>query len=128
MVRLANVEIIAAMVLISLAIVGVTYLISDLLYGPTAAVTITVAVFVAISVLWWGVPLARGRRSSALPSADVHPHPNGRSRDVRTNLHQVAELVDQPHTPTARYPRGWLDSTNQMSKHEVTSIRDLAHH
>lgn len=59
MVRLANIEMIVAMVLISVSIVGTSYLISSLVFDERWAFSISAAGFVVISLLWWAVPLAR---------------------------------------------------------------------
>lgn len=57
--RVANIEALAALVLISLAVAGTVFLITDLLFTTSAAVAVAVTMWVLVSVLWWGVPLAR---------------------------------------------------------------------
>ena len=57
--RVANVEALTALVLISLAVAGTVFLITDLLFTTDAAVAVAATMWVLVSVLWWGVPLAR---------------------------------------------------------------------
>ena len=59
MMRTANVEAISALVLISLAIAGTVFLITDLMFSSGAAAAVSAAIWLATSALWWGVPLAR---------------------------------------------------------------------
>lgn len=59
MIKAANVEVIAALVLISLSIAGVVFLISDLMFSTPIAVVVGVAVLFVSVVIWWGYPLAR---------------------------------------------------------------------
>lgn len=59
MLRIANVEAIAALVLISLAVAGTVFLITDLMFSSTLATIVSALVWVATGALWWGVPLTR---------------------------------------------------------------------
>lgn len=59
MMRVANTEAIVALVLVSLAIAGAVFLITDLLFTTVAAVAVAVALWVVTSLVWWGVPLSR---------------------------------------------------------------------
>jgi hypothetical protein len=59
MLRLANVEAIAALVLISIAVAGTVFLITDLMFSSTAATIVSTLVWVATGAIWWGVPLTR---------------------------------------------------------------------
>jgi predicted membrane channel-forming protein YqfA (hemolysin III family) len=59
MLRIANVEAIAALVLISIAVAGTVFLITDLMFSSTLATVVSALVWVATGVLWWGVPLTR---------------------------------------------------------------------
>jgi cation transport ATPase len=59
MMRAANIESIAALVLISLSISGSVFLITDLLFDTTAAIAVAAALWCSVALLWWGFPLAR---------------------------------------------------------------------
>jgi CDP-diglyceride synthetase len=59
MLRLANVEMIAAMTLMSVAITGVVFLICDVLFRSSVALLVCVPLLTFISTLWWAVPLRR---------------------------------------------------------------------
>lgn len=59
MLRLANVEMIAAMMLMSMAITGVVFLICDLLFSTTLALLVCAPLLAFISTIWWLVPLRR---------------------------------------------------------------------
>jgi amino acid transporter len=59
MMRVANTEAIVALVLVSLAIAGAVFLITDLLFTTVAAVAVAAALWVVTSLVWWGVPLSR---------------------------------------------------------------------
>jgi hypothetical protein len=59
MIKAANVEVIAALVLISLSIAGVVFLISDLMFSTPVALVAGVAVWLIAAALWWGFPLGR---------------------------------------------------------------------
>jgi Family of unknown function (DUF6328) len=59
MLRLANREMIAAMVLMSLSISGVAFLITDLLFSSAAATTVGAVLLLTMTTLWWLVPLRR---------------------------------------------------------------------
>jgi hypothetical protein len=64
MMRWANVEAIAALVLISLSISGTLFLITDLLFSTTAAVVVAAVAWTFASALWWGLPLARANEDA----------------------------------------------------------------
>jgi hypothetical protein len=57
--RIANVEAIVALVLISLSLVGAVFLITDRLFTTTWAVVAAATFGLAASALWWAVPLGR---------------------------------------------------------------------
>jgi predicted membrane channel-forming protein YqfA (hemolysin III family) len=59
MLKLANTEMIVAMVLMSLSISGVVFLITDLLFSSLAASLVSLTLVSSISALWWLVPLRR---------------------------------------------------------------------
>ena len=59
MIRVANVEVIAALVLISLSLAGTLLLITDLLFPVGVAIVAAVVTFVVLSLLWWAFPIAR---------------------------------------------------------------------
>jgi arginine exporter protein ArgO len=59
MLKWANVEMIAAMILMSLSISGVVFLITDLLFSVLAASVVGFVLVLLISCLWWLVPLRR---------------------------------------------------------------------
>lgn len=59
MIEVANTEAIVALVLVSLAIAGAVFLITDLLFTTVAAVAVAAALWVVTSLVWWGVPLSR---------------------------------------------------------------------
>lgn len=62
MVRIANVEAIVAMALMSAATAGSLYLVGRLSFGVSWGVAIAVGLLVLSLVVWWGVPLARRRQ------------------------------------------------------------------
>ena len=57
--RTANVEAIAALVLISASIAGAVFLITDLLFSTLLATVTAVAIWLLASALWWILPLSR---------------------------------------------------------------------
>jgi uncharacterized membrane protein YphA (DoxX/SURF4 family) len=59
MMRFANVEVIAAMAMVSLSITGCVFLIADLLLPLVAAIVVSVALLAVTTVLWWGLPILR---------------------------------------------------------------------
>ena len=59
MLRTANRLAIGGLVLLTFALVGVVYLVTDLLFHPAAAVTVTAAVGVFFGWFWYGLPLWR---------------------------------------------------------------------
>jgi len=59
LIRAANVEVIAALFLISLSLAGTLLLITDLLFPVGIAVAAAVVTFVMSSLLWWAFPVAR---------------------------------------------------------------------
>jgi cation transport ATPase len=60
MMRAANREALTALVLISFAIAGTIYLITDVMFDTAAAVVASGSVWLVAAVLWWGYPLTRG--------------------------------------------------------------------
>jgi hypothetical protein len=62
LIRAANIEVIAALFLISLSLAGTLLLITDLLFPVGIAVAAAVATFVVSSMLWWAFPVARRAR------------------------------------------------------------------
>jgi hypothetical protein len=65
MIRSANVEVMAALVLISFSVAGIVFLISDLMFNTEIAVVVSALIWVASSALWWGYPLARRQRRAS---------------------------------------------------------------
>lgn len=63
MLRLANLEALVAMVLLSFSLSGVAYLIGSIVYSRTVAVCVALPLWMLTLVVWWLVPLARRRRS-----------------------------------------------------------------
>ena len=59
MMRAANVEAIAALVLMSLSIAGTVFLITDLMFSPGLALAAGATIWLVASALWWGVPVTR---------------------------------------------------------------------
>jgi hypothetical protein len=64
MIRSANVEVIAALVLISCSVAGIVFLISDVMFTTEFAVAASALIWIASSLLWWGYPLARRRHDT----------------------------------------------------------------
>jgi predicted membrane channel-forming protein YqfA (hemolysin III family) len=50
---------IAGMIFLTLALVGVAFLVTDLLFHATAAALVTAAVAAFFAWFWWGLPLTR---------------------------------------------------------------------
>jgi hypothetical protein len=63
MLRKANREAIAGTVASSLALTGVFYLVTDLLFGTTEAIVAAAAFFVFAAWRWWSLALLRALRS-----------------------------------------------------------------
>ena len=59
MIRAANVEVIAALVLISLSLAGTVFLITDLMFPTGFATVAGIVTLVVATGLWWGFPLTR---------------------------------------------------------------------
>jgi predicted membrane channel-forming protein YqfA (hemolysin III family) len=59
MLATANRLSIGGMVFLTLALVGASYLVADLLFHATAAVVVTAAVAGFFAWFWWGLPLLR---------------------------------------------------------------------
>jgi hypothetical protein len=57
--RVANVEAIASLVMISLSIAGTLFLITDLVFSTPAAIAVSATAWTLASMLWWGLPLLR---------------------------------------------------------------------
>lgn len=72
MMRVANTEAIAALVLISLAIAGTVFLITDLLFTTVAAGVVAATLWLATGLVWWGVPLSR-RAGDDVAAEHVQP-------------------------------------------------------
>ena len=66
MMRAANVEAIAALGLLSIAMSTSVFLITDVLYDRWASYGASIGLFVVACVLWWGHPLSRHRRKAGL--------------------------------------------------------------
>jgi predicted membrane channel-forming protein YqfA (hemolysin III family) len=62
MLRTANRLAIGGMIFLSLALVGATFLVTDLLFHPAAAAGVTAAVAIFFAWFWWGLPLSRKLR------------------------------------------------------------------
>ncbi len=82
MMRAANVEAIAALALLSAAMSGSVFLITDILYGRWAAYTASSALFVVACALWWGHPLSRNGCRETSPRRMVTRRKWQRSREV----------------------------------------------
>lgn len=67
MIRLANVEAIAALVLVSLSVAGTVLLISDLLLPTWSAALVSGSLWLFATVLWWAFPLVRRRADDGEP-------------------------------------------------------------
>jgi len=65
MLRLANVEVIVALILVSLSIAGALLLITDLMFSRSVAWLVAVVAWLVANVLWWGFPLARSARDES---------------------------------------------------------------
>ena len=63
-VQVSNVLAIVGLTFLALAVVGVVWLITDVLYGGKTVVTFTVLIAVAFSVLWYVIPFWLRRTSS----------------------------------------------------------------
>lgn len=74
MMRIANIETITALVLISLAVAGTIFLITDVMYSTEAAVAVGAAIWLCTGALWWGLPLRRTWRDRvpAMPTGADH--------------------------------------------------------
>ncbi len=59
LIRAANVEMIAALVLVSFSLAGTLLLISDLIVPTSVAVVVAAITLAATGLLWWGFPIAR---------------------------------------------------------------------
>jgi hypothetical protein len=59
LIRAANIEMIAALVLISLSLAGTLLLITDLMFPVGIAIAAAVVTLVISSMLWWAFPIAR---------------------------------------------------------------------
>jgi hypothetical protein len=55
--ELGNVLTIAGLIFLVPAMVGVVFVISDFLYGPTAAIIVTALMALSFSLLWFALPL-----------------------------------------------------------------------
>jgi predicted membrane channel-forming protein YqfA (hemolysin III family) len=62
MLRTANRLSIAGMVFLSLALIGAAFLVTDLIFHPTAAAVVTAAVAILFAWFWWALPLSRKLR------------------------------------------------------------------
>jgi predicted membrane channel-forming protein YqfA (hemolysin III family) len=62
MLQTANRLSIAGMAFLSLALVGAAFLVTDLVYHPTAAAIVTAAVTLFFAWFWWALPLTRKLR------------------------------------------------------------------
>lgn len=100
MIRLANVEVLGAMALISLAIAGVVYLVTDLVIGEVAAASTATGLWIVNATVWWAIPLARrfgadqGTPAAASPGGDVEQLARAGQLQEATHLRTDA---DQGH-------------------------------
>jgi predicted membrane channel-forming protein YqfA (hemolysin III family) len=62
MLRTSNRLAIGGMVFLSLALVGASFLVTDLLFHPAAAAVVTAAVAIFFAWFWWVLPLSRKLR------------------------------------------------------------------
>lgn len=67
MMRVANIEALTALIMISLAVAGTVFLITDLMFSTEAASTVAATMWALICVLWWAVPLARRMSEARAP-------------------------------------------------------------
>jgi Family of unknown function (DUF6328) len=65
MMRIANIEALTALIVISLAVAGTVFLITDLMFSTVAAAVVATSMWLMICVLWWVVPLTRRLREAA---------------------------------------------------------------
>ena len=63
MIRAANVEVMAALVLVSLSLAGTLLLITDLIFPVGVAIAVAIVTMVVTSLLWWAFPIARRLRA-----------------------------------------------------------------
>ena len=59
---LANKLTIAGLAFLAIAMSGVVFLITDLLYGPTATIVVGALTVLAFAVMWYALPIARRMR------------------------------------------------------------------
>lgn len=57
MLRIANIEAIGALVVISVSVAGTVFLITDVMFETHAAAIVSVVIWVLAAGTWWGVPL-----------------------------------------------------------------------
>jgi hypothetical protein len=62
MMRAANVEVMVALVLVSLSLAGTLLLITDMMFPVELAVVAAIVMFLLTSALWWAFPIARRLR------------------------------------------------------------------
>jgi Family of unknown function (DUF6328) len=62
MIRAANVEVMAALVLVSLSLAGTLLLITDLIFPVGVAIAAAIVTIVVTSLLWWAFPIVRRLR------------------------------------------------------------------
>ena len=72
-----NVQILIAIFLVALSILGIAVLISDYMYGGWAAIATAVAYVVATAILWWIMP----RHSVRLAATEHHLHDHQHHHD-----------------------------------------------
>ena len=63
--RLANIEVMAAMTVLSLAIAGAVYLVGSVVVADAVAAVIAVTMLALATVLWWLVPAQRREHDNA---------------------------------------------------------------
>jgi hypothetical protein len=80
MMRIANVETIAALVLISVSVAGTIFLITDVMYSTEIAAAVGAAIWLCTGALWWGLPLQRtwkGHVGAATVTSTPRRRPSG---------------------------------------------------
>jgi uncharacterized membrane protein len=65
MLRLANLEALVAMVLLSISLSGVVYLIGSVVYTTELAIASAASLWLLTLIVWWIIPLTRRRRNAS---------------------------------------------------------------
>ena len=95
MMRWANVEVLAALVLTSFSIAGTVFLITDLLFTTGFALVASVGLWLAASAFWWAGPLLRRRRTGSYAQTPIRLTVGSRAS---TSISILMRGSDNPHT------------------------------